>query len=311
MKQSNSSGVIIGVLLVIVVIFGIVSYQKNHNASNGSLYVGVTDASADIKNVSDINMNVKKVEIHNKATGWMTVSSETKKYSLLTLKSSGKTEMYAKNDSIESGTYDKVRVTLGDTDIMTKNNGSIKATMPSSTIVMNENIKVAKGENTHLKFDFLADKSLHTTSDGKYVFAPVVAAESRSNATVDLAADNTLNVSGGNVDSSINVGMDLDGSSKADFQVNGTGSLQIGSVKGTMTTFMLGGKSFTSDSSKVEEDENGGASVNGADTSASGSTNGSVNGSNSGSAGYNGSANGSVNGSLNGSTSGSVNSLIH
>jgi hypothetical protein len=245
---------------------GVLSYQKNNKAneyssnqstqqSGGSLYVGVTDAASDISNVNNVQMSVKKFEVYSRTGGWMTVSSSEKKYALLSLKASGKAELYAKKENMEAGTYDKVRVTLGDTFVQTKTKGDLKTTEPSSQVVMNTMLKINENQNTNFKLDFMADKSLHLTSDGKYVFTPVVKAESTSNATVDVMSDDTVNSSGGTLDSSVNVGVDLDGSSKSDFMLTTDNSLKIQSNVGSQINFMLGGKSYMSDGLKTQEDE--------------------------------------------------------
>ncbi|MES2930186.1 MAG: DUF4382 domain-containing protein [Patescibacteria group bacterium] len=286
MKSSN--GIILGILLVVVIVWGVVAYQKKHNTDGEGLYVSVTDATADIKNVTDIDMTVKKVEVYSAAKGWTTVSADAKTYKLLSLNASGETKFYGKKSDLEAGTYDKVRVTLGDTTVRTKTKGDMKATLPTSQIVMNATIKVSDDAKSHLTLDFLADKSLHMTSDDQYVFAPVVKAESRSNADVTVSADtDTVMISGGTVDSTATVGVDLDGSSKGNFELKTGSDLKIQSQDNGKIMFMLGGKSVTSDVSINQENQAGTTTA----------TDGSLN--------VNGSLNGSVN--TNGSTSGGIN----
>lgn len=301
--MKNLTGVIIGAVIVVLVIIGVLSYQKNSkvaqpatdNKSGGSLYIGVTDKSADIKNVNDVDLSVKKIEMHSATNGWITVSSSERKYALFSLKANGQVKLYIKKDNVPSGFYDKVRVTLGDVVVHTKTKGDIKATMPSSQIVMNVAVQVNDNKNTHIKLDFLADKSLHVTSDGKYVFAAVLKMESRSNADVTVASNDNVNVSGGTVDGDVNVGIDLDGSSRSNFELDTDNSFKIESDNGGEIKFMLGGKSFTSDDSKDREDEvdNNGTKIN---TKVDGSSNNSMkmeNGSTSGSSKTN--VNGNVN----------------
>lgn len=255
--------VVVAVVLVLLVILGILSYQKNNDVPVpaqesessvvGTIYVGVTDATADIKDVNDIDLSVKKVEIYSDMSGWMTLSSSEKKYPLLKLKAEGKTELYAKN-YLKAGFYDRVRVTLGDVVVRTKTKGDLKATVPSSQIVIYSDIKIMNGQDTHFKLDFLADKSLHITVDGKYLFAPVVKAESRSGASVSLGAEDKLEVSLGSVDSVVSVGVDLSGSSRSNFELQTDSTLKIDAGLGTQLKFMLGGESYTKDDAQAEED---------------------------------------------------------
>ncbi len=256
--KSNYTGVVVGALVVVAVILGVVHYQKNNsqgvNSNNAGLYVGVTDATADIDNVDSVDMSIKKVEVWSASKGWVTVSDDDKTFSLLDLHATGRTELYTKNTDLDSGAYSKVRVTLGDTMVHTKTNGDVKATTPSHQVVMNSVINLKSGANANLKLDFLADKSLHKAASGAYVFAPVVNAESQSNADVTVSEDDTLTSTGGTVDSSATVGMDLSGVSRSNFVLDTDSSLKIGTSNGNQRNFMLGGKNFMSDDSQDHED---------------------------------------------------------
>jgi hypothetical protein len=264
--MKSSTGVIVGVVLAAVIILGVVEYQKNlKNADSGSLYIGVTDATADINGVTDVDMSVKKVEVYSATKGWTTVSTSSQKYSLLALKASGQTQLHAKG-KVNAGSYDKVRVTLGDTTVRTKAKGDMKATLPSSHVVIDGTVKVEEGKSTYVKLDFLADKSLHVTSDGQYVFAPVVKAESRSNASVAVSGDNNVTATGGTVDATATAGMDLEGKSRMNFQLITGQSLKIESSSGNEVKFMLGGKVYTaidSDTTGTEASSSGGINTDG------------------------------------------------
>src|SRR3990167_9529807 len=118
--MKNRTEIIIGVVVIVLVIAGVLMYQKSGvvsqpatsestGESGGSLYVGVTDATADIKNVNDINVTIKKVEMHSSADGWMTISSTEKNFALFSLKANGQVKLFVKKDNIPAGFYDKVR----------------------------------------------------------------------------------------------------------------------------------------------------------------------------------------------------------
>lgn len=261
--MKSSTGIIIGVLAVVLIIVGVLTYKNNdqvedqalNSDTKGSLYVGVTDVTANIENVNDIDLEVKKVEVHNSTGGWTTISTDSKTYSLLALRANSRTEFYAQNDELEAGTYDKVRVTFGDAMVRTKTNGTIKASMPSSQMVFNTNLKVNSGQKTHLKLDILADKSLHEAKDKKYVFAPAVQAEARSNANIVVENGNVMNISGGVIDRTSNFGMDLAGATRAEFTLTTDNTLQISTPSGTTINFLLGGKTYQSDTVRVQENQ--------------------------------------------------------
>jgi hypothetical protein len=252
----SSKGLIAGVVLVAVVLIGGLWFGNNRRDSemnsNGNLYVGITDASADIENVNDINMKIRRVELRNSLGEWVTISANEKAYDLLGLKASEKTELYAKG-VLAAGDYDRVRVTLGDVIVNTKAKGNVQAVLPASEVALNSHVSVRANQDSHLELDFLADKSLHAAVGGKYVFAPVVKQESRSNASVTLNSDNTLAVSGGSLDSTSQIGVDLNGTSRDNFVLSTDNSLAVqASAAGSEAqnvavaapSFVLGGKTY-------------------------------------------------------------------
>ncbi len=255
MKTTN--GVIIGIVLVIVLILGISYYQKNNqNSTNsGNLIIGITDATAEISNVNDINLSIKKIEVYSQTKGWVTASSDTKSYKLLSLHANGRTELYTRAE-VSEGTYNKVRVTLGDVVINTKTKGNVKATLPSKYVVINGNVKVKEGENSTVKLDILADQSLHTTVDGGYVFASRIKAESKSNANVSIGNDEVVLITNGSVDSETTVGVDFDGVSKLNFKAESDNSLKVESSINGETKFILGSKTYENNNVSEESDVN-------------------------------------------------------
>lgn len=253
MKNNTGTGVIIGVIIVIGVIAGFLQYQRSQKPDNaGSLYIGITDATADISDVNEVNMSVNKVELYSATKGWVNVASNSKSYKLLSLNESGKTELYAKAD-VSAGTYDKVRVTLGDVVVNTKSKGDVKAVLPSSKVVVGGKVVVKKGANTNVKLDVLADQSLHTTLAGEYVFASVIKAESRSNADVALDKDNSVKATGGEIDSSVSVGVDLSGNSREDFKLKTGSSLKIESSDEGKPRFYLGGEMYEEKDTDIDD----------------------------------------------------------
>jgi len=249
------TGVIIGAVIVVGAVLGTLWYQQSQNTEGehkGTLYVGITDAAAGISEVNDIELTVKKVEIYNATEGWVSVSSSDKAYKLLTLDATNKTELYAKAD-VAAGMYDRVRVTLGDVIVKTKSKGDVKATTPSPYVVADMMIKVNERANTFVKLDVLADQSLHVTSSGNYVFAAVVASEAKSDAQVVVAGDNSMIVSGGTVNGSVTVGVDLSGVSRAGFRLVTDNTLNVESSLTGAVKFILGGKEYTESSSASGE----------------------------------------------------------
>ncbi len=293
-------------IIVLIVVFGIGYYIYSANystpstqtgystntvpASNakGSVAVAFTDATASIKNINEVSMNVDKVELYSQNQGWVTVGSDTKVYKLLSLHAKGEAQLYAQAD-VSADSYTKARVTLGDI-IVSTTKGDKTAVTPGKTMEIDENVVVSENKTTALKLDVLADKSLHITSKGDYVFAPVVKVEGRSDATVNTSASGTVTLNGGTVDTNTSVGMDVDGSVKNDFMLDTNSKLDVKSGSVINLNTNLNGLLNTNVNS------NSGASSG---SSASGSVNAGGSASGSPSGGASGSVNGALNGIIN------------
>lgn len=195
--------------------------------TQGRVVFSVTDAAADMSTISEINMKVNKVEMHSAAKGWMTVSTTPRTYSLLALNASNKSELLA-DVKAEVGTYDQVRLMVDSISVKTKAGATKVAKLPSGELKLNTTVVVKEDETASVNLDFLADKSLHTTGNGSYIFAPVVKTESKSSATVNVDATNNVTVSGGKVDDSSSSGMDVDGSVKLNFELKKDLKLNLG-----------------------------------------------------------------------------------
>ncbi len=243
--MSKTLGIILG---IIVVIAGAVYFMQrpadttndgvdiNYNETNntdetsgatGRVVFSVTDAAADMGAVSEINMKVSSVEVHSAASGWATVSTTPRVYNLLDLKNRNESELLA-DANLEAGTYDQVRLRVDSVAVKTKAGATKVAKLPSNTMAINAKLVVEANETSSANFDFLADKSLHTTASGEYIFAPAVKTETRSSSTVSVSSASVVSINGGNVNDTNTVGMDIDGSVKLNFQLKTTDKLDIG-----------------------------------------------------------------------------------
>ncbi len=296
--MNKTTGWIIGI--IVVAILGYIIYvqmspsapsatTQNASGATGTVAVSFTDATAAITNVSDISMGVNKVELYSAAQGWVTVPGNSMSYDLLTLHAKGQAKIYA-TAQVAADTYTQTRVTLGSVVVKTTSGAQKTAALPGQTITINGTVNVAASTTASVKFDVLADKSLHAAANGAYVFAPVVNEESRSNAAVSTAADGTVTESGGSLDAQTSVGMDVDGSVKQDFVLSQSAKLNV-SASGVVNLLNGGTGSGTgaNGSTGVQGSVNGpavqgtmrvntGVNAGGATPSSNSSTNGAVNG---------------------------------
>ena len=230
--DNNMNKTLMWIIIAIVVIgLGYYIYRVNVNSGEttdttetsqsqvmGKVTVAFTDATASIKNVNEISMEVNKVELYSDTQGWVAVGSHQRVYKLLDLNKRSQAEIYTTAD-VSADTYTRARVTLGNVTVSTKN-GDKPATLPGKNLEMETKVVVNENQNASLKLDFVADRSL-------YLFAPFIQIEGRSDAQIDMTSEGIVTVSGGSVDTTQNVGMDVDGTVKNDFQLGADVKLDI------------------------------------------------------------------------------------
>jgi len=223
---SKIIGIIVAVLVIVALGAGAMylfnrqmSSQSYNPETQGKVVFGVTDVAEDMSGVSSVFVTVNKVEIHSATEGWVTASNETKQYDLLVLKQSGAVSLLA-NANVNVGTYDQMRLMISKVTVV-KNGVSQDAKLPSGELKIISDIVVNADKTLTVVFDFMADKSLHVTGNGKFIFAPVVKVKKQSNANVELKSNGEINIMGGNQENDENIGMDEKGEVKNDFELKG------------------------------------------------------------------------------------------
>lgn len=219
-------------IVAIVVILGGLAYVffgPGAGAPKGRAVFSVTDdATGSLHGATAIAMTVDKVEVHSAAEGWATVSTASKVYDLLVLKQSGAAMLLA-DVKLDAGTYEQVRLRISKVMVTTAE-GTKEAKLPSETLKIVGRFTVRADETSSVLLDFLADKSLHITGKGEFILAPVVKLETRTDAEVAVAANGTVTVAGGEVETRKTVGMDEEGETDDDFQLKGNLSIEANGV---------------------------------------------------------------------------------
>jgi hypothetical protein len=199
--------------------------------NSGRIVFGITDKAVGLEEFKSIFLTIGSVRIHHGSKGWITVSQTPRTFDLLKLRATSRNEVLA-DMSISADTYDAVRLVI-DSILMTKSDGSvIEAKVPSKELKIDSNVKVFKGKISSVLLDFLADKSLHTTGDGKIIFAPVVAVETKSEITaqtVDVpgSLNKKVDLIGGNTNFTATIGMNEAGVVKVDTIIDPLATLEI------------------------------------------------------------------------------------
>ncbi|MBP6884041.1 MAG: DUF4382 domain-containing protein [Candidatus Pacebacteria bacterium] len=201
--------------------------QEQKVTTKGNVIFSVTDAAVNMSGISEVNMHVSKLAIHNNVDGWVSVSITPQTYELLQLNKDNEDRFLAQIDT-PTGTYDQVRLTVDSVSIKTKAGVVKQATLPGNDITINTKLVVGTNTISSVNFDVLADKSLFTATGGGYVFAPVIRTETRSMANVKIETpSNIVTISGGTVDGVNTIGMDVDGTVSVDFEINPADKINI------------------------------------------------------------------------------------
>ena len=193
---------------------------------NGRMVLAVTDAAANMANISEIALSVDKVEVESATNGWMTVSQTSHQYNLLALKNSGNLQVLLDFD-LEEGQYNQVRLTVSNVVVIEKGGATKQAKLPSGELKIVGGFMEQESKTTAITFDFLADKSLHVTGRGEYIFAPVVKMEAKDDAQATVDANGRVVIVGGTLAVSTTAGMDVDGSVKVNFVLPSTATLEL------------------------------------------------------------------------------------
>lgn len=203
---------ILPVLFASLLLFGCLGdggSNTNSGSGDGRVVFAGKDAAADMGSVTSVRTTIDSIQVHSQAQGWVTVSSTPRTIDLMQLRANGDAELLA-DARIANGTYDQMDLHISQV-IVTDARGSSEAKMPSNSIKIKGNLVVVANTTSSATIDFLADESLHMSAEGKYVMAPVIKAETRTDADVQVTSSNKVLVSGGNVVTDVKVGMDLNG----------------------------------------------------------------------------------------------------
>ncbi|MDD4989050.1 MAG: DUF4382 domain-containing protein [Candidatus Pacebacteria bacterium] len=214
-------------VVIIVLLIGLFVWKSATPAkAEGHVVLAITDAATDMTNISEIAVTVSEVDLHSTTQGWVTASTETKTFNLLALKAAGQSALVNATD-LSADTYDQVRVTITDVKVTTKDGVTTEAKLPSGEFKMDGQILVEAGKTSTVTLDFLADASLHLTGTGAFIFAPVINMRSASEANVEVSSDEKVKVTQSKETDNRKAGMDIDGSVKADFQVDQNAKLDV------------------------------------------------------------------------------------
>jgi hypothetical protein len=175
----------------------------------GNTFFFVRDAAGDLDTVTSVTITVDSLLVHSRAGAWTTVSTTPMTYDLLQLKATGKNQLLVQAD-LPPGTYDKLELNISSV-VVTDAKGAHQAILPSGKIQITTTLEVTANAIATAGFDFFVAESVHLTGKGIYILAPSIRVDTRNEVQVQVTASNEVQVTGGKVVASIEVGMDING----------------------------------------------------------------------------------------------------
>jgi len=154
-------------------------------AGMGRIEVRVTDAPPEYGTIQEIWVTVTDSEegvvVHKAATeedgkgDWLPIPiTGDNRFELLALKEAGVDALLGWSN-VAPGKYTQIRMTIEKVEILFEGEPEpVEAKLPSGKLKFVRPFDVVDGETTIIMFDFIADKSVTVTGQGKVIFKPVV-----------------------------------------------------------------------------------------------------------------------------------------
>lgn len=191
--------------------------KKTPSPTSGRLVFAVTDATADLSSIRSIFLTVSEIKVHSPQKGWITIPGGPKKFDLLELKKSASLGFFG-DAYLEAGTYNQLGLTVKEIIVVKIDSTTASAKLPSGNLKFPAFlINVSQGNTVGIIFDFKADKSLHTSADGTFIFFPVIQVSIRPEVRVDILKDGKVNMISGRSALQVLSGMDKKGNMRENF----------------------------------------------------------------------------------------------
>lgn len=223
---------IIGKIFLVLALLAIplaAACSNDDTAATGDVVFAITDAAANMGAVSKVEVTIDQIRVRAEGGAWTTVSNETQTFDLLQLRATNTVQLMTQVQ-LQERNYDMVELNVSQVRI-TNGSGTHTAMMINNRLQMECMLEVQTQTMATVNFDFIADESLHETTEGQYVFAPVVALQTRTQAQVQFRNNNEVDISGGTVRTNAQIGMNISGQMGEGLQIQTNAQLQISAGK--------------------------------------------------------------------------------
>ena len=193
--------------------------------ATGDVVFAITDAAANMGEVTNLEVTVNQIRVRAEGGEWTIVSTETQTFDLLQLRATNTVQLMTQVQ-LQERNYDMVELNISDVAV-TNGSGTHTAMMINNRLQMECMLEVQTNTMTTASFDFIANESLYETTDGQYVFAPVIALQTRTQAEVQIRNNNEVDISGGTVRTNAQIGMNISGQMGEGLKIQTSAQLQI------------------------------------------------------------------------------------
>lgn len=196
--------------------------------NQGTVVFALKDKAESLDNFQYILLQLKGVWVHKSGGAWIQMKNTPPLFDLLKLYRSEKESAFLTELNLDAGTYDQVRLDVGAITLVTKDGVYHVAKLPSSIWQFNSQLIVEKAGKSSVTVDIVSDKSIHSTGNGMYIFAPVIKFETRSKLSdIQVFPTGEVSLIGGKADTSMDAGMDENGDMKKDFFFDAATNFEI------------------------------------------------------------------------------------
>lgn len=160
------------------------------------LQIRMHDFPIEDKEVQKIIVEIRKIEVHNNESGWMTVSETPRKYDLLELQNGITAIIFG--SPLPIGTYTQIRLELSQDNGVIASGLSYSLKVPSGTesgIKLITPFEIREGKMVEVTLDFDAQKSVNFTKGNGFHLKPVIKVEK----IAEYDAAGVVTPEGGNV----------------------------------------------------------------------------------------------------------------
>lgn len=170
-------------------------------------------------------VTLKSILIHNTKAGWVTLQKDPKVYDLLLINKDRKPELVL-DLNVGVGNYDRLWLLLGGVVLF---EGNIATPIKSISDELNIpfSLKVEKDKISAITFSFIVDKSIHTTIDDIYLFAPVFSVNSLSQVSTIQKSGSKVEIFDGITQFIAKLGVDLNGNTKINYSISSSFLLDL------------------------------------------------------------------------------------